>query len=214
MQSPTMTPELTIGTKPVVVLGPDPWGRPPHGLVLEPDHVGDVPRLRERITVRVRFYFGLVGLFATYAVLFLATWAVLPAFIPGWQSVVITSGSMSPSIRTGDVVVVTPSDGQGLSPGSVVVISDPAVSGLVTHRIVSVNPDGSYGTRGDANAQPDSTALRPDQVVGVGRLRVPFIGLPLVWYRTGAWEKLALWATGTLLVLWAARYVLLDGYES
>ncbi len=199
MRSPATAPEPTIGTKSVVVF--------------EPDHVDAGPRLREPVAVRVRFYFGLVGLFAAYLTLFLAAWAVLPALLPGWQSVVITSGSMSPSIRTGDVVVVKPSDGLGLSPGNVVVISDPAASGLVTHRIVSINPDGSYRTRGDANAQPDSATLHPDQVVGVGRLRVPFIGLPLVWYQTGAWEKLALWATVTLLALWVTRYVLLDGYE-
>lgn len=199
MRSPTIAPTPTIRST-------TPEGSAPRD-------ADAVLRPRDQIATSILFYIGLVGLSATYAVLFLAAWAVVPAFIPGWQSVVITSGSMSPSIRTGDVVVVKPSDGQGLSPGSVVVISDPAASGLVTHRIVSINPDGSYGTRGDANTQPDSTALRPDQVVGVGRLRVPFIGLPLVWYRTGAWEELALWATGTLLALWVARYVLLDVYE-
>lgn len=147
MRPPAIAPELTIGTEPLVVL--------------EPDHVGDVPRLREPVAVSVRFYVGLVGLFATYLALFLAAWAVVPSVVPGWRSVVLTSGSMSPSIRAGDVVVASPSDGQALSPGSVVVLSDPAGSGLITHRIAALNPDGSYSTRGDANAQPDSTPLRP-----------------------------------------------------
>ncbi len=68
-------------------------------------------------------------------------------------------------------------------------------------------------TVGDANRQPDSTLLRLEQVVGVGRMLVPLVGLPLVWYWAGAWGKLAVWAAGTLLALWLARYALLEKYD-
>lgn len=74
-------------------------------------------------------------------------------------------------------------------------------------------PDGSYVTRGDANRQPDSTLLRLEQVVGVGRMLVPLVGLPLVWYWAGAWGGLAVWAAGMLLALWLARYALLEKYD-
>ena len=166
---------------------------------------------RERITRATRFYFGLLGLFVVYVTMLLALSAVAPVTGLGWTSAVLTSGSMSPPIRTGDVVVASPHDGRGLAPGTVVVFSDRA--GLVTHRIESINPDGSYLTKGDANSQPDSTPLRPEQVIGVGRLLVPLIGLPLVWYWAGAWGELAVWAAGTLLALWLARYALLEKYD-
>ncbi len=143
----------------------------------------------------------------------LALLAVASAIGLRWTSVVITSGSMSPPFRIGDVVVASPHDGRGLDPGTVVVFSDPARPGLVTYRIESVNPDGSYLTSGDANRQPDSTPLRPEQVVGVGRMLVPLIGLPLVWYWAGAGGKLAVWAAGMLLALWLARYALLEKYD-
>jgi pyruvate dehydrogenase E2 component (dihydrolipoamide acetyltransferase) len=143
----------------------------------------------------------------------LALVAVAPAIGLGWTSVVITSGSMSPLISAGDVVLASPHDGQGLGPGTVVIFTDPARPGLLTHRIESVNPDGSYVTSGDANRQPDSTPLRPEQVVGVGRLLVPLVGLPLVWYWAGAWGELALWAAGTMLALWLTRFVVLEKYD-
>ena len=152
------------------------------------------------------FALGIAALLIVYMSLMLAAWAVVPVVIPGWQSVVISSGSMSPSIRLGDVVVTAPSDGQGLSPGAVVVISNPAISGLVTHRIVSVNADGSYRTKGDANSEADSTPVWPEDVIAVGRLVVPYIGLPLTWYWIGAWLKLAIWGLGIVLSLWAARF--------
>ncbi len=138
----------------------------------------------------------------------LALSAVAPAVGFGWTSVVITSGSMSPSFSIGDVVMASPHNGRDLAIGDVVVFSDPARTGLLTHRIESTNPDGSYVTKGDANPQPDSTPLRPEQVVGVGSFIVPLIGLPLVWYWAGAWAELAVWAVGMLIAFWLARYAL------
>ena len=160
-----------------------------------------------------RFLFGLLGLLVVYVTMSLALSAVAPAVGFGWTSVVITSGSMSPSFSIGDVVMASPHDGRGLGAGTVVVFSDPARPGLLTHRIESVNPDGSYVTKGDANREPDSTPLRPEQVVGVGRLLVPYIGLPLVWYWAGAWGELAVWVAGMMLALWLALYALLEKYH-
>ena len=172
---------------------------------------GPAAGLRKRVTRAARFYFGLLGLFVVYVTMSLALVAIAPAIGLGWTSAVITSGSMSPPIHIGDVVVASPHDGRGLYPGTVVVFSDPA--GFVTHRIESINPDGSYVTKGDAYRQPDSTPLPPEQVIGVGRLLVPLIGLPLVWYWAGAWAELAVWAVGMLLALWLARYALLQKYD-
>jgi signal peptidase I len=160
-----------------------------------------------------RFLLGLLGLLVVYVTMSLALVAVAPAVGLGWTSVVITSGSMSPLISAGDIVLASPHDGQGLGPGTVVIFTDPARPGLLTHRIESINPDGSYVTSGDANRQPDSTPLEPEQVVGVGRLLVPLVGLPLVWYWAGAWGNLALWAAGTILALWLTRYVVLEKYD-
>ena len=169
-------------------------------------------RLGERVR-RTSSLLGLLGLFVVYVTRALALLAVAPAVGLGWTSVVITSGSMSPLIRNRRRGGPLPHDGGGLVPGAVVVFSDPARPGLVTHRIESINPDGSYVTRGDANRQPDSTPLPPEQVVGVAKLRVPLIGLPLVWYWARAWGKLVVWVAGTLLALWLARYALLQKYN-
>jgi len=174
---------------------------------------GPAAGLRKRVTRAARFYFGLLGLFVVSVTMSLALVALAPAVGLGWTSVVITSGSMPPPISIGDVVVASPHDGRGLGLGTVVVFSDPARPGLLTDRIESINADGSYVTRGDANRQPDSTPLRPEQVVGTGRLLVPYIGLPLIWYWAGAWAELAFWAVGTLLALWLARYALLQKYD-
>ena len=196
MRPETLTPQPNVGT------------RHPTGVL--PDQAVLAPRSWHFDRLPTRFYIGLIGLFAVWVTLFLTAFAVAPSIVPGWRSVVITSGSMTPSIRTGDVVVAVPTAGQELGPGTVIVIDDPAQSGLTTHRIIAVNPDGSYRTQGDANSTADSTPVEPEHVVAMGRWLVPYAGLPLVWYWNGAWLRLAIWSFLIMASLWMARFA----YES
>jgi signal peptidase len=159
-----------------------------------------------------RFYGGLVGLFVVHVTIWLALWSVVPALAFGWSPLVLTSDSMAPTLRTGDVVIAAPHDGSVLGPGTVVLFDNAAGTGQVTHRIVSVGEDGTYITRGDANRLQDSTPLPAENVVGVGRILVPLIGSPLVWWWTGTWWKVALWLAGIVFCLWLARYALFPAF--
>lgn len=172
----------------------------------------DAPAGRSQSFVEGRFYLGLIGLFVSLAALWLTLLVVVPA-LAGWSSIVITSDSMAPTVRSGDVVVAAPHDGIGLGSGSVVVFQDPAGSGLITHRIAAVNEDGTYQTKGDANQVNDSTPLTPDQVVGVGRILVPLVGLPSIWVWTDAWLVFGLWAALMVLAVWSARFALIEKYD-
>jgi signal peptidase I len=190
MRPETLTPQPSVGTE--------------YPASVQLDHAA--PSSRHLGALSIRFYVGLIGLFAICVTLFLTAWAVLPNIVPGWRSVVITSGSMAPSIRTGDVVLAVPTEGQELVPGTVIVFDDPAMSGLTTHRIIAVNPDGSYRTQGDANSAADSTPVQPEHVVAKARVLVPYAGLPLVWYWKAAWFKLAIWGLLVLASLWVTRF--------
>ena len=139
-----------------------------------------------------------------------ALWVTVPSLVLGWKSVVNTADSMAPSSRSGDIVVAAPSDSIGVGAGTVLVFDDPGGSGLVTHRTVGLNANGTYRTQFDGNGQADSTPLTVDQVVGVVRLLVQRVGLLINWYSARAWVDLAVWLT----VLWSAvlvtRYALLQ----
>lgn len=114
--------------------------------------------------------------------------------------VVITSGSMTPSLRPGDILLAGRPAGARLDAGTVVVFRSGAR--LVTHRVVARRPDGAYTTRGDANRTPDPEPVRPDQIVGVARLRVPLVGVPLLWWRHGEHARLAALAAAFLVLAW------------
>ncbi len=145
------------------------------------------PHVTEEPTTERWSALGGVLLSALY--LWVIVWLLLAVLLPslglGWKPVVITSGSMEPLIRPGDVVLAAVDD--DLEPGQVITYQDPArMDSLTTHRVLSVNEDGTLRTQGDANPTPDSTAVPRDNVLGRGRLLVPLIGLPLVWLSGGA----------------------------
>lgn len=161
---------------------------------------------RSRLRGKATYYVGLLGLFMVSTVLWAALWVIVPSVWPGWTSVAITSDSMAPSIRRGDIVIAAPHDTRMLEPGSVIVFEDSTGASLLTHRIAGVNEDGTYVTLGDANALPDSTPVHPDQVFGVGRYLVPLFGLPMVWGLEGVWLWLAIWAVTVLVSSVLSRF--------
>jgi signal peptidase I len=137
----------------------------------------------------------------------LAVIAVLPSVL-GWHATVIQTGSMRPHIDPGDAVVLAPwSPGDPVPMGGVVQYLSPAAAEadgterLRVHRIVAEDPEGTYVTAGDANAEVDSTPLREEQITGQARLLVPGIGLPGLWLGTGNLPALAAWSALTVVAV-------------
>ncbi|MDU0327548.1 S24/S26 family peptidase [Microbacterium sp. KSW2-21] len=114
----------------------------------------------------------------------LGFWAAAPVAL-GWLPTTVMTASMTPAIEVGDVVVSRPMPPDALLPGRVVLADDPDWSDrLRLHRIAGIDVDGALITKGDANPSADSSPLHPDAVRGVGVLRVPWVGLPVVWVKT------------------------------
>jgi signal peptidase I len=98
----------------------------------------------------------------------------------GHPVLTVISGSMTPVIRTGDLIVdnpVTPEQASSLQPGQIISVREaPGSQKIITHRIVAVKVGHgtvSYVTKGDANNAPDSTLRPAPDVVGVFRFAVP-----------------------------------------
>lgn len=139
---------------------------------------------------------------ATAAALLMVT--LLPVAF-GWESTAVLTGSMRPGVSPGDVVVAGPAHAADLRVGRVVLFRDRAHGGrLLLHRISRVAADGRLVTRGDANDSDDAFAVALSDVVGLPRLRVPWVGLPVIWLHDGQRGRLALGAlaaTGALVLL-------------
>jgi len=122
----------------------------------------------------------------------------------GWHSTVVVSGSMTPGVRPGDVVVagpVTRDTTTRTAPGTVVLVDDPAEPGrLLLHRLVDYDDMGRMILKGDANPGPDSTPVPVQKLKGVATLRIPYVGLPYLWVQQGLYLP-ALGAVAVLLAL-------------
>ena len=119
----------------------------------------------------------------------LSIWAVLPA-LAGWHVNVVMSGSMAPAIEPGDVVLSEPVEAPSLAAGQVALF-EASDGRVLVHRVRTVASDGSLTTRGDANPNDDVAPVDATQVMGLARLRVPWIGLPAVWLAEGRWLPLS-----------------------
>ncbi|MEO7722477.1 MAG: S26 family signal peptidase [Pseudolysinimonas sp.] len=134
----------------------------------------------------------------------LAACATVPMAF-GLTATVVQSGSMMPHIGVGDVVLSRPLPANAATPlGRVVTFPAPtgsAAPGIRLHRIIGTNSDGSLITAGDANRDADSAPLARADIIAVGCLLVPWIGLPTFWLQHGLLLPLLGWLAVTLLAL-------------
>jgi signal peptidase I len=165
----------------------------------------DLPAGRGVVSSREHWAVSAVSTLArgTLALLLgLLLWAQLPVLVGG-ETTVVMSGSMSPALAAGDLAVVRPVEETDLQVGQVLLVDDPDRPGSARlHRLAAVE-SGGLRLKGDANATPDTSLVAPAAVHGVARVRIPFVGLPVLWSTGRHWLPLA--ATGmALLGLFAA----------
>ena len=116
-------------------------------------------------------------------ILVLVMFALMIFDIGPYKLIGIETGSMTPKIRVGDAVVVDKKvDTKSLKEGDIIAYK--ADGGIViVHRIIKVNSDNTYTTKGDFNNTADSKYVNPDQVVGKVRVKIPFIAYPKVIFK-------------------------------
>jgi signal peptidase I len=76
-----------------------------------------------------------------------------------------TGPSMNPTLKAGDRLEVIPYESRKIRPGDVIVFLSPENGTKITHRVVSIGPDG-VKTQGDRNISADPWALSPDRILG------------------------------------------------
>jgi len=95
--------------------------------------------------------------------------------IGGYKSLIVQSGSMEPTIMTGDVIIVA----QASSYRQNEVITFYDIDGyLTTHRIFEIVSGSSprYVTKGDANRVQDNNEVSLTQIIGKVILTIPKLG--------------------------------------
>lgn len=134
-----------------------------------------------------------VGATAWTGMLLVAVGALVAVHLRGDGIDAVLSGSMSPTIPTGSLVITQPDD--RVERGDVVVFHQAASDRLVTHRVVEVRVGSSgreFTTRGDANRTVDVDPVSDTDIRGRVIAHVP---------RLGGWLHRLHGSTGALVLL-------------
>lgn len=106
----------------------------------------------------------------------------------GARSLTVMSGSMEPTIGTGDVVVALRIPPLEARVGDVVTFRDPLDHArLITHRVREIHVRGNlvtFVTKGDANSALERWAVPRSGTIGRVAFHIPRIGYAVAWIRT------------------------------
>ena len=96
----------------------------------------------------------------------------------------IGSGSMTPNINKGDVVIVekyNENELENIEKGDILVYKKE--NQVVVHRVVEVNQGDeiTFRTKGDNNDDEDAWIINEKDVIGIAKFRIPLVGYPTVW---------------------------------
>lgn len=95
------------------------------------------------------------------------------------QPALVGSGSMEPKMYPGDVVIIAKMPADNIELGDVIQFRVPE-GATVMHRVIEIQETEESGklfiTKGDANDEPDSEPVRPENVVGKAVMTIPKVG--------------------------------------
>jgi signal peptidase len=134
--------------------------------------------------------------------------AVLAAALAtGHQLLIVRSGSMAPTIQTGDAVVTRSTTANAVQVGEVLTFTDPfRPDRLLTHRVRELQPHAvtvEFVTQGDANTGAERWAMSREGTLGTLALRIPKLGYTLALLQT-AGVRVGLVAAAAVLLGFAA----------
>lgn len=117
----------------------------------------------------------------TFALLLIV---VLTSGLFTYQALTIGSGSMSPAIEKGDVIVLRSmknEEARKIKKGDVLVYNHD--NKIIVHRVIKKSNNDetiSFKTKGDYNNAKDSWTVKQEDVIGIVKFRIRWIGMPTV----------------------------------
>ena len=114
-------------------------------------------------------------------ILFLGIAILIVSFKIGifkYESIAIISNSMSPTFTRGDLVIYE-KEASITNQDIIIYQSDDKI---IVHRIINQN-NNYYITKGDANNSPDSSKVSKEDIKGVYKFHLKYLGFPAIWLK-------------------------------
>ncbi|MFW6120293.1 MAG: signal peptidase I [Petrotogales bacterium] len=112
---------------------------------------------------------------------FLTISVVIPTMQGSMNFLVVQSGSMSPEINPGDIVVVQHTNPEEIEVNDIITYVHPYdQTNFITHRVINITHSnlGEYDfqTKGDANKYPDFNIVASSSIIGEVSFVIPYLG--------------------------------------
>lgn len=137
---------------------------------------------RLKLAVKITLFALIAVMFAAVVYVMVCNFCGKVASIGGYSVMKVVTGSMEPSIHVDDYILIKKTDVSELKVGDVITFlsDDPQIKDMPnSHRITSINEDGTFTVKGDANPTEDVYKVRADRIIGryVRKMRLfRFIG--------------------------------------
>lgn len=103
----------------------------------------------------------------------------------GYSALTVKTGSMSGTIEIGDLIIIK--DTGEYEIGDIVTFLHEGDTVPTTHRIISMDENGLFITRGDANNVQDALPVSKDIILGEVVKVLPEVGLFAEWLQSEGW---------------------------
>lgn len=138
---------------------------------------------RQLINPRKKNYDKLFYIISISLIIFIIT---LTTGVFNYYGMTIATNSMYPKIKVGDVVVVEKNinDFSTIKEGDIIAFKKNGLT--ITHRVYKILKNGNniyFQTKGDNNDSVDVWLVYSDEIEGIVRFTIPYIGLPSVWLK-------------------------------
>lgn len=116
---------------------------------------------------------------------------IIVYFISGYfkyYALAIASGSMHPVFDRGSIVIIEQVNDKydnynKLNEGEIIAYR--TEKAIIVHRLIRIVNTGDelfYYTKGDANSDEDDFLIKKENIIGIVRFKIPYIGYPTVWF--------------------------------
>lgn len=107
-------------------------------------------------------FYSIFGILAACFLSIMATkFATGKPSIFGFRPILVVSGSMEPTIKTGSIVIASPIDAKDVQIGDIVTYK--CKGATIVHRVIEITDDGLFVFKGDHNQNEDDP-VDPSQI--------------------------------------------------
>ena len=159
----------------------------------------------------VKKVFGWIGTGLLTLLVVMASWLCFDKFVLkhrvpsifGYSSLMVATGSMSGTIEEGDLIIIKDTDDYKIN--DIVTFFQDGDEIPTTHRIINIDEDGKWVTRGDANNSYDKRSITNDEIIGEVVLVIPYVGTFIDWAVEGGG---LIYIIGIFLILGLGIYII------